>query len=225
MVPKPDAPARGRDATATSHVHAHVAASSSSTFVRAPSYSPEELAGFRDFAKVMPDAIGEKGMKGSVKELSPGDAVERGCLGTLKNLHRRGHVTFDNELTIAAAFGGQLKVLTWLLENGCPVDEALDNGCTPLLMAAQNGHGTVVRALINAGADVNIMTNESDGTTPLFAAAFMGSETIVRVLIQAGADVNMARDNGTTPLYIAAQNGHEVVVRALINAGADVNNT
>ena len=64
MVPKPDAPARGRDATATSHAHAHVAASSSSTFVRAPSYSPEELAGFRDFAKVMRDAIGEKGIEG-----------------------------------------------------------------------------------------------------------------------------------------------------------------
>jgi hypothetical protein len=56
----------------------------------------------------MRDAIGEKG---SFNELSPKEAAKRGCLGTLHSLHRRGRVTFDKNLCIAAAGGGQLKVL------------------------------------------------------------------------------------------------------------------
>jgi|TARA_B110000977_G_scaffold33909_1_gene45179 hypothetical protein len=111
MPPKPerssDTPARGHIATATDHADAQ-ASISNSAFGRAPSYSPEDLAGFRDFAKVMRDAIGEKG---SFNELSPKEAAKRGCLGTLHSLHRRGRVTFDKNLCIAAAGGGQLKVL------------------------------------------------------------------------------------------------------------------
>ena len=107
---------------------------SNSAFGRAPSYSPAELAGFRDFAKVMRDAIGEKGMKGSVKELTPDEAAERGCLGTLKSLHRRGHVTFNEDLCIFAAQGGQFLVLKWLRENSCPWNA---DTCT---YAARGGH-------------------------------------------------------------------------------------
>ncbi len=62
-----DTPAHGRIATATDHVDAH-ATVSNSAFARAPSYSPEEIASFRDFANVMRDAIGEKG---SFNELKP----------------------------------------------------------------------------------------------------------------------------------------------------------
>ena len=123
MAPKPqrssDTPAHSRIATAIYQPDAH-ATVSNSAFGRAPSYSPAELAGFRDFAKVMRDAIGEKGMKGSVKELTPDEAAERGCLGTLKSLHRRGHVTFNEDLCIFAAQGGQFLVLKWLRENSCP---------------------------------------------------------------------------------------------------------
>jgi len=151
MAPKPEAssdtPARARIATTTDHADAQ-AATSSSAFGRAPSYSPAELAGFRDFAKVMRDAIGEKG---SFNELKPGEAAERGCLGTLKSLHRHGLVTFDKELCEFAAYGGQLKVLQWLLENGCPLDETALHGVTPLYMAAQQNYKAVARALSQSG--------------------------------------------------------------------------
>ena len=59
-------------------------------------------------------------MKGSVKELQPVEAAERGCLGTLKSLHRRGHVTFNEDLCKVAARGGQFLVLKWMRENSCP---------------------------------------------------------------------------------------------------------
>ena len=215
--PSPDTATRGRIATTMDQPDSQ-ASVSSSNFVRAPSYSPAELAGFRDFAKVMRDAIGEKG---SFNELKPGEAAERGCLGTLKSLHRHGLVTFDKELCEFAAYGGQLKVLQWLLENGCPVDEAVDDDSTPLYLAAQNGHGAVVRALIQAGADIN--KADDDGATPLFIAAQNGLEAVVRALIQAGADINKARDDGVMALFIATHQGQEAVVRTLIELGADVN--
>ena len=92
---------------------------------------------------------------------------------------------------------------------------------TPLYWAAREGHEAVVKALIEAGADVNKAKN--DGETPLYMAASNGHEAVVKALIEAGADVNKADDDGWTPLYMAAANGHEAVVKALIEAGADVN--
>ena len=221
MPPKPerssDTPALGRIATATDESDAHQAISNSA-FGRAPSYSPAELAGFRDFALVMRDAIGEKG---SFNELQPAEAAARGCLGTLRSLHRRGRVTLDKDLCIAAAAGGQLKVLKWLLENGFPSDEATIEGETPLIIAAEKGHIAVVRVLIQAGANIN--KTDDTGATPLVLAAQTGHKAVLRALIQAGADVNKADDDGMTPVSIAAHNGHEAVVRALIQTGADVN--
>ena len=60
----------------------------------------------------------------------------------------------------------------------------------------------MVRALIEAGADVN--KAKDDGVTPLYIATCNGHEAVVRALIEAGADVNKAKDNGVTPLFIAA---------------------
>ena len=59
--------------------------------------------------------------------------------------------------------GGHLEVLKWARANGCPCDEGR------AACAAQNGHEAVVRALIEAGADVNKAGD--DGATPLFIAA------------------------------------------------------
>jgi ankyrin repeat protein len=79
----------------------------------------------------------------------------------------------------------------------------------------------VVRALIEAGADVN--KARECGWTPIYVAAEQGHGAIVRVLIDAGADVNEAREEyGWTPLFANAYNSHEAIVRALIEAGADV---
>jgi ankyrin repeat protein len=48
---------------------------------------------------------------------------------------------------------------------------------TPLLICAENGHEAVVRALIEAGADVNWAMD--NGGTPLSIAAHQGHRTIV----------------------------------------------
>ena len=49
-----------------------------------------------------------------------------------------------------AAMGGHLEILQWAHANSCPWDEK------EMYVAAQNGHEAVVRALIEAGADVGV---------------------------------------------------------------------
>jgi ankyrin repeat protein len=56
---------------------------------------------------------------------------------------------------------------------------------TPLFVAAQKGHEPVVRALLEAGADINIARN--DGATPLYIAAQKGHAAIVTMLRDSGA--------------------------------------
>jgi ankyrin repeat protein len=62
---------------------------------------------------------------------------------------------------------------------------ARDNGATPLFVAAQFGYETVVRALIEMGADVNKAMHV--GATPLYSAAQEGHAAIVQILRDAGA--------------------------------------
>ena len=77
----------------------------------------------------------------------------------------------------------------------------MDDGATPLFVAAHQGDEGVVRGLVKAGAEVN--KAKSNGTTPLFIAAQSGHVSVVRGLVEAGAEVNKARDDGATPLSIA----------------------
>ncbi len=63
---------------------------------------------------------------------------------------------------------------------GADVNKAMDDGATPLLIAAQDGHEAIVRALIELGADVNKATD--NGVTPLFFAAQNGHTAIVQIL-------------------------------------------
>ena len=114
-----------------------------------------------------------------------------------------------------AAMGGHIEVLLWACANGCPCDKK------ELHIAAQEGHEAMVRALIEAGADIN--KAKDNGATLLCIAASEGHESVMQVLIELGADTSKAMDGGATPLFIATQNGHETVMQVLIELGADVN--
>ena len=72
---------------------------------------------------------------------------------------------------IAAVQEGDIEPLRALvMELGANVNQAKQNGATPLFVAAQEGHLEVVRALVTElGANVN-QANQ-DGATPLFVAA------------------------------------------------------
>lgn len=100
---------------------------------------------------------------------------------------------------------------------------AIDTDNSPLCEAARNGHEAVVRLLINKGADIDLA--DSSGCTALTAAASGGHEAIVQLLLDRGADIEGTIGlEESSPLYEAASGGHEAVVQLLLNRGADIDN-
>ncbi len=109
------------------------------------------------------------------------------------------------------------------------------------MWAAAEGHAPVVRALIEAGADINATLDS--GFTPFFFAVREGRIEAARALLEKGIDVNApiqrrertaegANPNyilyrpiprGTSPLLLAVQNAHYELAIALIDAGANPN--
>lgn len=73
-------------------------------------------------------------------------------------------------------------------------------GFSPLHFAVRQGHTDVVKALVEAGADVN-QVNPGDKSTPLVVAVVNGHFDIGKYLLDKGADPNLASDNGVAPLY------------------------
>ncbi len=73
-------------------------------------------------------------------------------------------------------------------------------GFSPLHFAARQGHTDIVKALVEAGADVN-QRNPGDQSTPLIVATINGHFDIGRYLLEHGADPRLASENGVTPLY------------------------
>ena len=55
-----------------------------------------------------------------------------------------------------AASGGHVSVIEYLLDNSAYIDAESPNGTTPLMMAAMYGSPESVKALIQAGADLNV---------------------------------------------------------------------
>ncbi|OAQ70165.1 ankyrin repeats (3 copies) domain-containing protein [Pochonia chlamydosporia 170] len=89
---------------------------------------------------------------------------------------------------------------------------------TPLLLASTAGHTTIVRFLLEEGADVEV--EEGIGCTSLTRAAEMGHAEVVRVLLDVGrANVNAQNHYQHTPLTEAAGHGHAAVVKMLLDTG------
>lgn len=95
-----------------------------------------------------------------------------------------------------------------------------DDGSTPLLIAAQRGHLSMVQKLAEDG-NARVDQAAIDGGTPLLHAAQNGHSEVVEWLVHYGADPNRCtHDTNATPLYLAAQNGHEAACRFLLANGA-----
>jgi ankyrin repeat protein len=83
-----------------------------------------------------------------------------------------------------AARENLLEILNELIDNGADVDAKRDDGMTPLMIAAWNGHVSIVEALLKAGADKYI---EWKYTTALDMAKRGKQSEVVRILEEAEA--------------------------------------
>ena len=101
---------------------------------------------------------------------------------------------------------------------------AVAKGCSSggdalLFQACASGDVAVVRMLLSAGADTDIM--DSNGVSPLLLSCSQRRDACALALISAGADPNARAASGLTPLLSASCFGLEDVSIALLAAGAD----
>ncbi|HSI84501.1 MAG TPA: ankyrin repeat domain-containing protein [Candidatus Methylacidiphilales bacterium] len=117
----------------------------------------------------------------------------------------------------AAAGGGHLEVLKFLLENKANPDLADIQGSTPLLHACWNDKTECALALMEAGA--NVSQGSKDKRTPLMYAAHKGNDKIVAALIARKVRLDDNCDSGPAVTW-AASASNLSTLKLLVEAGA-----
>lgn len=125
-----------------------------------------------------------------------------------------------------AAFNGHAHVVEYLIENGAIIDQ-LNNGLnTALMLAAAQGHETVVLMLLAHDADAtirNLKDRDALYMAVLYAQQSKGLNVIIRALVAEGIDVNMPDSSGSPPLHECASRNLSRSVMLLVDCGANVN--
>jgi ankyrin repeat protein len=141
----------------------------------------------------------------------------------------------DTTALMQAAFTGQLEVVRTLLAAGADVCATSmagkpdgGGGSQAIHFAIVGGHQSVVEALLEAGADPNVVGNFC--CSPLGLAISSGNFDMVRLLLRKGADIKLRtrKSDYDPPLIVAIHGKHSSamkveMVRFLLDSGADPN--
>ena len=125
-----------------------------------------------------------------------------------------------------AAEAGSLEAVKILVEHKKGSDDFKDfvdsmstTGFTALIIAAAQGHATVVDYLIDAGADPSAV--HENKVTALIYAASSNHVDVMKVLLEKGkADIDAKHTNGGTALLEATTSGSVEAMKFLIERGA-----
>jgi ankyrin repeat protein len=154
------------------------------------------------------------------------DAAQRGEVEEIRTLLRQGadpSAAQPDGMTALhwSALNDQLDIVETLIFAGATLQPATRvGGYTPLHLASRAGNAGVVTALLDAGANPDILTGT--GAASLHFAAEADVVGVVHALVEHGADVNV-RDgySSRTPAMFAAARNAAAALQALLDAGAD----
>ncbi|RSL89785.1 hypothetical protein CEP51_001065 [Fusarium floridanum] len=125
---------------------------------------------------------------------------------------------------LAATSNGHEAVARHLIEAGARVNIEDTNSETPLIMAAKDGRISMVKLLLNAGADIDAK-GWYYGMTALSLAAAKGHTDIVEFLLQNNAAADLVDETGRKALAWAIEEGHDDIVELLANQETDADST
>ncbi|KAH7022316.1 hypothetical protein EDB80DRAFT_5992 [Ilyonectria destructans] len=116
-------------------------------------------------------------------------------------------------------------VVKKLIKLGANLDDPPINTpkATPVALAAELSHNSILKALLAAGARVECPV--PDMSAPLHIAAARDNVEGCRQLIRAGCNIEARAEQGRTPLYVAADANRPAVVEVLVAHGANPEGT
>lgn len=127
-------------------------------------------------------------------------------------------------LFTAVKVGNYLKVAGIIEKEKSIINAKEDGGSSSLHWAVHNGHGSIVRLLLENGADAFQVTNK--GNTPLHIAASKNNKKMVEILLKYVPQgklknlVDAKTTGGNTALHVTVKNGSLDVLKTLLKNGA-----
>ncbi|XP_028607879.1 putative ankyrin repeat domain-containing protein 31 [Grammomys surdaster] len=103
--------------------------------------------------------------------------------------------------------------------NTAGINKRNAKGESRLHVASRGGNLSLVKVLIESGADVNLKDNA--GWTPLHKASSGGFDDVIVELLKAGANVNSENIHGILPLHGASAGNHLKAAEILLQHGAN----
>lgn len=122
-----------------------------------------------------------------------------------------------------ATWQGSAAIVRRLLESGASPNTRDAGGRTGLHYACRKGLTEAVFLLVEHGADVRLLDNDSSSALHEAVSAIKYDFEVVRLLLEHGADPNVVTKGGWTPLMLASLCGREEAVDLLLQKGADPN--
>jgi len=158
-----------------------------------------DMKSFMQAAQADPPLLNARGPEGSTPFMY---AVLYGDASTVAKLLKLGadpNKHNDANATALMWAARDLKKTRLLVRHGADVNARSDDRRTPLMIAARRpGGASIVKFLLDNGADPNPNTKPIAESAPLIEALTAGDDATVELLIQRGADAKATADMGLT---------------------------